>query len=230
MAFRHDDSLKFPKLKQHNLSIGRVYKVEEGMDLGKVYPSITRVLGAKDKPALEAWKARVGAKEAARISQRATTQGSNVHRLAELFLENQELPARSPAVQERWDHVWPWLEENVTKVYAQEQDVYSPRLKVAGRMDLFADVKGRRAVVDLKTAAREKLEEWVQDYFLQASFYSLAIYELTRVPVKLIVLPIVNPNGLQVFEASPADYYKELKDRVDEFYETYEKVLTERTT
>lgn len=221
MPFIHDASLSFPKLKQCATAAGRVYQVEEGVDHGAVYPSITRVLGAKPKPQLEAWKRRIGKTEAAKVSQRATVRGSSLHHLFEVYLNNEDLPERSPSVEEMWRSVRPWLDTNITKVYAQESDVYSKRLEVAGRMDLLAEVRGRRAVVDLKTATREKKEEWVEDYFLQATFYSLCVYELTGTPIKLIVLPIVNPTGLQVFEASPADYYHELKQRVDEFYDVY---------
>lgn len=228
--FAHDLSLRFPKLKQHNSSLGRVYLVEDGPEKGEVFPSITRVLAAKPKPGLEAWKKRVGPKEAARVSQRATIRGANVHKLAEHFLKNETPPEHSTSVQELWQHLGPWLAENITKVYTQEQDVYSRRLKVAGRLDLLADVRGRRAVVDIKTAGSEKLQEWVEDYFLQAAFYSLAVYELTGTPIKLIVLPIVHPGGVQLFEASPADYWHELKERIDEFYEVYQNgLLTEQT-
>lgn len=225
MAFRHDESLTFPTLKQHNLPIGRVYMVESGEHKGEVYPSITRVLAAKPKPALEAWKKRVGKAEAARVSQRATVQGGNVHRVVECYLNNRALPAYGPNVAELWKQLKPWLDQNITKVYAQEQDLCSHKLKVAGRTDILAEVLGRRAVVDVKTSLREKREEWVEDYLLQATFYSLAAYEATQVPFKRIVIPIVHPTGLQVFEASPMDYASTLVKRINEFYESYEKGL-----
>ena len=219
MVFNHDDSLKFPQLKQHNSSLGRVYIVESGQFKGEVYPSITRVLAAAPKPGLDAWKKRVGKVEAARVSQRATTQGGNVHHLVECYLNNQELPTFGPNVAELWGYLKPWLDANITTVYAQEQNVLSRKLKVAGRADILAMVLTRRAVVDIKTSAREKTIDWIEDYLLQTTFYSLATYESTGVPFKHIVIPIVNPNGLQVFEVSPADYYGKLAKRIDEFYE-----------
>lgn len=222
MAFSHDDSLKFPKLKQHNSSIGRVYSVEDGKHKGKVYPSITRVLSAKEKPALEAWKKRVGAKEAARITQVARVQGGNVHKLLECYLENEPLPEASPNVAELWGKVHPWFDAHITRVRAQEQDVFSHKLRVAGRMDLLADVDMDLAVVDLKTAKQEKLEAWVQDYFLQCTFYAVSVYELTGQLPKKIILPVVSPYGLQLFESTPAKHFAELQRRIDEFYLTYE--------
>ena len=222
MEFRRDDSLVFPKLKQHNSSIGRVYSVEDGKHKGQVYPSITRVLGSKEKPGLVAWRKRVGAKEAARISQRATIQGGNVHKLLECYLDNEPLPDRSPNVVELWNGVRPWLDEHVTRVYAQEQNVYSHKLRVAGRIDVLCEVDNVFAVLDLKTAAKEKREEWVEDYFLQTTFYALGTYELTgKLPGKL-VLPVISPYGLQLFESTPQKHFAELRRRIDEFYLTYE--------
>lgn len=216
------ESVDFPSLKQHNLSIGRVYKVENGSDAGAIFPSITRVLSAKPKPHLEAWKDRVGRKEAAKITSRAGVQGSNLHHLAECYLGNHELPKHPPNVAELWQHVHPWLTSNITRVVVQEQDVYSRLLKVAGRMDLLADVVRELAVVDLKTATRPKREDWIEDYFLQGTFYACAVYELTGLKPKKVVLPIVNPTGLQVFTCKPADYLSRLQERIAEFYQYYD--------
>lgn len=221
MAFNHDSLLNLPTLKQHNSSIGRVYMVEDGSDKGLVYPSITRILGSKVNPGLVRWRERVGAKEAARVSAVATSIGGNCHKRSECYLNNEELPVSSSSVMELWAHLRPWFDKNITTVFAQEQNVYSRKLKVAGRVDLLALVGGRRAVVDIKTAAKEKLEAWVQDYFLQLTFYSLAAYELTGKPFKHLVLPVVNPNGLQVFESTPAAHFDELRERIDEFYRSY---------
>ena len=143
---------------------------------------------------------------------------------------NEELPEYGANVKELWQYLRPWLDKNITKVYAQEQDVYSKRLKVAGRMDLLAEVLGKCAVVDIKTSAKPKIDAWVQDYFLQCTFYSLAVYELTGVQFKSIVLPIVNPTGLQVFESSPAKHFDALVARIDEFYESYEPAVSSPLT
>lgn len=216
------EPVEFPRLKQHNLDIGRVYKVEEGQDKGAVYPSITRILGARPKPALEAWKERLGRVEAAKETARCGVRGSNVHKLAECYLGNEELPSCGPNVIELWQYLHPWLHANVTKVRGQEVDVYSSRLQVGGRMDLLAEVAGELAVVDVKTAKQEKRPEWVRDYFLQVTFYACAVYELTGLKVKRLILPIAHPMGLQVLEAKPMQHFLELTERIAEFYQCYD--------
>ncbi len=222
MTFIHDaEAFNFPTLKQVNLPTGRVYKVETGEFIGSVYPSITRVLGKKEKPALEAWKERVGPDEAARVSARATIQGSAVHKLAECHLNNEGLPKYMPHVAELWGYLRPWLDTHVQVVYAQEQDIFSDKLGVAGRMDILALIDDIVSIADVKTSTRPKIDEYVQDYYLQGTFYAVAIYERTGILPKRIVLPIVSPQGIQVFESTPMKHFDELVSRVTEFYESY---------
>lgn len=219
--FLHEP-VEFPRLKQCNLPIGRVYQIESGQHKGSVYPSITRILASSPKPQLEAWKKRVGAEEAKKIVARAGIRGTSVHRLAENYLGNEDLPEVMPHITGMWKHLMPWLHDNITRVIVQEQDVYSQKLKVAGRMDLLADVKDLLSVVDVKSAERFKKREWITDYFIQCTFYACAVYELTGLKVKQLVLPIVNPDGLQVEIAKPTEYLPQLMERIDLFYQTFD--------
>lgn len=213
--------LEVPKLIQHNLPNGRVYQVADGEHKGNIYPSITRVLGAKEKPHLQTWKDRVGEDEAERIRNTAALRGTKLHSLAECYLRNQDLPPVEPFEGVLWQYLKPWLTEHITGVYGNEVDLYSPRLTVAGRTDCVALVDGEIAIVDFKQANKPKKKEWITDYFLQGTFYALSVYELTGVPVKRMVFPITSPQGLEVFESTPSKHYHELLDRIAHFYRTY---------
>lgn len=215
--FEHDP-WTFPNLSQVNAETGRVYRVNEGNDVGRVYPSITRCLAAKPKPALEAWKARVGATEASRVSRQATRQGTTVHALVEDFLGNEPLPTPDPFVMELWLPLREWLTTHITCVHAQEADVYSRMLRVAGRLDLVASCDGAPAVIDFKTASRAKKEAHIEDYFLQGTFYAAAIFERTGRIIKRIIVPFTSPDGLQIFETRPVRHFTTLIDRIKEFY------------
>ena len=214
--FHHHPRLGLPKLKQNNLATGRVYSVV-GTDL--VYPSITRVLGAKPKPELEAWRKRVGKKEAAQVSKKASWRGTKLHTLAEEYLGNlpmvDEIP---PYVMELWQHLHPWLDANITGVYEQEVDLYSDKLLVAGRTDLIAEVNGVVSVVDFKQSNKPKKEAYIEDYCIQGAFYALALYERTGIKCTQVVLPIASPEGLRVFTIRPKDYYNQLREAIDYFY------------
>lgn len=219
--FVHDSSLTFPRLTQVNLPSGRVYRVETGEFAGDVLPSITRVLGHKPKPQLEEWKERVGAEEASKISARATITGSNLHKLAECYLGNDTLPRYSPFIAELWWRLRPWVDSNITRVYAQETDVCSFKLGVAGRMDLLAGYRGEPAIVDFKQALKPKKEEYVEDYKIQGTFYACAVYEITGLLVKHIVIPVVSPDELQVFITQPTKHFTTLRERILDFYIDY---------
>lgn len=220
--FQHDNSIVLPNLIQRNLKTGRVYQVDEGPLKGNVYPSITRVLKSKEQEGLTKWKKRVGAAEAAKVSARATIQGTALHTLCERFLGNLDLPPIFPHVQQLWSNVRPWLITNVTKVYQQEANLFSDKLGVAGRTDLLADVNEILSVVDFKSANREKKKEWIEDYFIQGTFYTLALFEQTGRKAKRIILPIIHPDGLQLEECKPMAYYDVLIDRITHFYKTFD--------
>jgi hypothetical protein len=232
MPFRWDNSLTFPKMRQYNLETGRVYAVCDGPHAGNVYPSITRVLKAKPKPQLEAWKKRVGEEEAERIKQRAIDRGNPLHGIAESYLRNEPLPKLSPIVRELWvSRLKPWIDKNITCVYCIEQDVYSDMLGVSGRVDVLAEVRGTIAVVDFKNSKAPKKPEYVEDYFIQGSFYALAVFERTGISVKKVCVPVASPDELQPFETTPAKHFGELYQNIKTFYTDYEKeLLTPDTT
>lgn len=216
--FHHYPPLSLPTLEQMNLKTGRVYHVLNGADSGVHYPSITRVLGAKPKPQLEAWKRRVGPQEAQRVSQAASGRGKKLHALVEEYVGNHPIGTIEPHVNELWQHLSPWLDAHITGVYGQECDLYSRKLAVAGRTDMIATVDGALAIVDFKQANRPKRPEYVGDYYLQGTFYSLALYELTGMQAKHIVIPVASPEGLQVFVTQPKLHYQELFKRIKDFY------------
>lgn len=217
------DFASFPTLKQCNLSSGRVYQVQSGEHTGKVYPSITRILHSKPKQGILEWQERVGHDEAERIRSRASNRGTKIHSLAERYLQNQELEPINPYVGELWQYLRPWLNQHITKIYQQETSVFSDKLGAAGRFDLFADVDGELSVVDFKQSNKPKKEQWILDYYLQGTFYSLAVFELTGKKVKRVIFPIVNPNGLQLFETVPLKHFTELRHTIYSFYKTWVK-------
>ncbi len=223
--FVHDDSVKFPKMRQQNLPVGRVYVVDEGPHKGKFYPSITRVLKASPQPQLEAWKKRVGRAESERQRIAGGNRGTSIHNIAECYIANEpQLPKFMPHVGELWKHLRPALDEHLGTIYAMEQNVFSDYLQVAGRLDIFGEWDDELAVVDLKNSKKTKLPESdvVKNYFAQSTFYALSIYEQTGIKVKKVVLPIVSPEGLSIYVGHVKEYYSRLVEKIDYFYQSYE--------
>lgn len=61
--FNHVTGIEFPTLVRENFEGKRMYKTEGG----DRFPSVTTVLGHKSKPAIKAWRKKVGAATANKI-------------------------------------------------------------------------------------------------------------------------------------------------------------------
>ncbi len=183
-----------------------------------VFPSVTTVLGEKlDKSGLEIWKARVGAAEVEKVSRLAANRGTAIHKLCEDYLMNVEIDSRKvmPFNMMMFNTIKPILAKNVSKVYGIESMLYSKVLKAAGTSDLLAEYNGINSIVDFKTSKKEKKEEWIQNYFIQATTYSIMAEELTDLKFPQIVIIITNDDyETQVFVKNRDDY----KERVLEIF------------
>ena len=208
MPFEHvKHGLVLPELDCETTDIGRVYWQTEEPDLR--FPSITTVLSIHDKGGVEAWRARVGAKEADRVSKAATDRGTAVHLIAEDYLNN--VPTwrenRPPAYLQSFLPVKRILDERMHNVWMQEIQLFSKRLKTAGRTDTIGVFDGLLSVVDFKTSTRPKAKHYIEKYFMQESFYAAAFFEQTGIPIKQLVTIITVDEGLpQVFIEKPMDW------------------------
>lgn len=233
--FLHNDSIVFPKMAQQTFDWGRVYTMQEGPDKGKAYPSITTVLKHKEKPYLKEWIARVGEAEAEHARDKAGKRGDTLHACAEAYLKNEPVPKPWPHIQELWGRLRPWIDANVRMVYCQETNVCSPKLGVAGRLDLLCDIGSPDdepvlCIGDFKNALKEKKEDWIQDYYLQGTFYALCVYEHTGRVVKEIVFPVASPGQLQIFKTKPMKHLNALMERIDAYYADHEKIVLDIET
>lgn len=217
--FEHlDITQNLPKLVCKNFPTGRKYVTEDG----KAYPSITNVLGkTSDKTWLYEWRKRVGEEEANRISRQATTNGTRVHKLAEDYLNNEEINSylTTPYMQAVFSCIQKaFLDVDV--VYGQEIALYSRFLSVAGRCDCAAKYRGKNSVLDFKTSRSYKSREDIGHYFIQACAYSIMIEELTQIPVPqlVIVMFVAGESEPSIFIEKRDRWWPELKDRIDTFY------------
>lgn len=218
MIFKHGPELLLPELGVDNTSAGRFYVTPAGAR----YPSVTTVIGlGSDQRWKDEWIERVGAREAAAVSRRATHRGSLVHELAELYLRNEPDYARGfmPAEKSAFKHIRPILDEHVSEVLCLEAPLYSDALKTAGRMDLGALWDGEPAVVDFKTSKREKTLEQIEGYCMQESAYGLMLFERAGIAVKRLVTVItVDDSPPQVFVQRPKPWLEKfvaLRKRVE---------------
>lgn len=193
-----------PELHSITTDKGRIYVTPEG----NRYPSVTTVLGASKKKSLEEWKKKVGEEEANKIGTRATFRGTQVHTLAENYLNNVEKwnEGIQPANVFTFSTIRDILDKSVNNIWYQEAPLYSDRLRTAGRLDLLAEYDGVLSIIDFKTSLRPKKKEWIDSYELQVSFYAAAFYERTGVKVKdYAIIIAVDDNEPQVFTGKTFD-------------------------
>ena len=174
----------------------RVYVTPEG----NVYPSITSILGQQPKPGIEEWKEKIGHQEANKIMKESAALGTMVHSLCEDYLYNEKLQCEDQEAISVFNRLR-FLLGNIDNIYGIEVPLHSDILKVAGTADCVAEYNGVLSVIDFKTSRKPKREDWIEDYFIQAFFYSAAFFEMTgALPEQIVILVAVrNSFEVQVF-------------------------------
>jgi genome maintenance exonuclease 1 len=216
MSFIHHNYLGDIELDCKTTESIRLYNLPNG----DWVPSITSVTSFYNRQVFADWRKRVGIEEANRITKKATARGTDFHQVCQDYLENKEL---------NWDdyqlltkhmffHAKPYLDK-INNIHAIERTLYSEYLGLAGRVDCIAEYDGELAVIDFKTSEKIKPEKWIENYFVQETFYAAAYYELTGQVVKKLITLMVTPGGeVQVFDKrNKGDYIKLLVRYIKEF-------------
>ena len=217
--------LNWPELIVHTHKGMRFYETPDG----NKYPSITTVLGKQPgkQKGLQAWRQRIGEEQARIVSGKAARRGTAFHNICEDYLNGiEDITHHKDKNFLAWcmfGEMKSHLDEKINKVVLQEQSMYSPRYKVAGRCDFIGVYKDTLAVVDFKTTTTPKKEEWIEDYFVQCSAYASMYEEHTGETIEDIVIMMVAEDGqVQIYEKKAADYLPKLEEMMEEFYKTIE--------
>lgn len=218
MIFNHCPPVDLQELTTETINGKRHYITPSGS-----YPSITSVLSAFPKPELYEWRKRVGEEKANEITKTASSRGTKVHSLCEKYLLNEHIDYKSADAisYTTFSTIKPIL-NRISDIHYLECPLYSNRLKAAGRVDCIAEFDNTLSIIDFKTSRKEKKEEWILDYFIQTSFYSLAYHELTGILAKQIVIIIAVDDGQpQVFIKKTKDYLELTIKKIKDYYRLY---------
>jgi genome maintenance exonuclease 1 len=102
--------------------------------------------------------------------------------------------------------------------------LYSHYLEVGGRVDCIAEWDGTLSVIDFKTSKRPKEKAKIDNYFMQASAYCVMFEELTKIPIKqIIILIAVDNDDPQVFVEDRDNYIFDFIDVRKEYKQVYGK-------
>lgn len=198
--------LDFPVLERKDTDCGRFYITDDGVSL----PSVTTVLSALNSNALDEWKNRVGTEQAEKIGSIAKRKGTSVHRIVEKFLKNDPhyLAREMPANIAAFSSLKQSLYDHVDTVYGIEAPLYSKNLCCAGTADLICTWDQQPTIVDIKTSSKLKKEEWILNYFIQATCYALMANELFALDIKqiLIIIAVADEKKPQLFLKNVSEY------------------------
>jgi len=194
---------------------------------GNNYPSITTVISnnSKKQASLAKWRARVGVEKAQGVSNRAAGRGTRYHKLVEDYLNN-ELDTTKYR-----DMPLPWFMFNtsqkvldrINNIYLQEAALYSDKLELAGRVDCIAEFDGQLSIIDFKTSAKQKPQQYLTDYYVQECGYACMLQEIYGLTVKQLVTIVATEEGeAQVSIVPPKkEYLFTLQAYIQEYKEKH---------
>ncbi len=219
----------YPRSTRSLINGSRHYSLD-----GSNLPSVTTILkvtqSEEDKAAIEAWKQRVGHKEANRIKNEASSRGSSMHAYLEQYLLGKfnldlldEEERSKKMANEIIDN---GLKDKLSEVWGAEATVYFPG-KYAGTADCIGIYEGKESILDFKQSNKPKKEEYIEDYFLQVGAYSLAHNTVYNSKITQGVILICTVDRLfQDFKIEGTDlvkYQNKFLERVERFYQIISK-------
>ena len=208
--FKHENILGDIELKTETVDGKRRYVTPTG----EKYPSVTTVLSDYKKQGIKEWRKRVGNEKANKISRQASNRGTKVHKICENYLNNENnlYENFTPDNIDMFKSIQPILNE-IDVVYAQERTLFSHHLKTAGRVDCVGKFRGKPHIIDFKTSTNPKKWEWIDNYFMQGSAYSVMWEEMTgiSIPYMAIIIAVVNDTP-QVFIENRDTWIEKFKE------------------
>jgi hypothetical protein len=116
--------------------------------------------------------------------------------------------------------------DRVTEVLAAETFLWSVKGGgYAGTVDNISRIDDNKImIIDYKNSRKPKREDWIQDYFIQASAYYVAYWERTGIKPDGVEIWIANEvdNLPQIFKLTNEDvkyYFKEFTNRLKQYKE-----------
>ena len=215
--FKHVD-LILPKLERETIDGIRYYKVPTEEELLKLV-SITSVTSHFNKEIFVKWRKKVGNVEADRITKAATSRGTDMHTLTEMYLKNHDLPSDVLPISEFLFNISKSTLKNINNIHSLEGSLYSRQLGIAGTVDCIAEYNGELAIIDFKTSKKPKPREWIDHYFVQCMAYGCMLYEISGIMIKKLVIIMACENGECVVyeEYDKGKYIKLLSEYIRTF-------------
>ena len=167
---------------------------------GDLYESVTTFISRNwDKSFLFRWKKRVGETHAASEALRAADRGKILHKLSEYYLlndiENYKININKSLTDKMFFLKIKPILDKINNIRLIEKSLYSDQLKLAGTPDIIAEFDNVLSTIDLKGSTRDKLEEYITTYWIQAAIYSRMYGELFgAMPEQSVIIMAIEDN------------------------------------
>tara|TARA_Y100000034_G_C6885485_1_gene406516 strand:- start:333 stop:1001 length:669 start_codon:yes stop_codon:yes gene_type:complete len=185
-------------------------------------PSVTTVTGWEKRKFFAKWR-----RDNPTESKRVLVRGSLLHEIIEDYLNNKDINLNDIPVNETrlFLNIKPVL-DNIDNIYELEVPLWSHATMLAGRADCIAEYNGKLSVIDFKGSTKPKKEQYIDNYFQQATAYAIAWQERTNIPINNFVIMITCEDGsVQVFEKNPVDYTRQLLETIENYHESVSSVV-----
>jgi len=203
LTFRHiSKKFDIPKLEPETINGKRFYRY-----MDKYYPSVTSVVSIINNEGINRWREKVGDIIADFEKEFSSTIGDEFHAICEDYLKNKPIS--------KYSNIYPMAHfinikhhiDKIDNIYAQEQELFSCELELAGKADCIAEFEGVPSIIDFKTSKKEKEEDWIESYFLQTACYSQMWRELTGLDFSQLVIIISARDGSSCVFRKHRDMY-----------------------
>ncbi len=194
------------KLTEVDKNGKRFYSTPDGE-----FPSVTTVVGFQKQKFFAEWR-RKNPEE----SKRVTSRGTKFHSLIEKYIMNEplDLDAENSNLKALFLLLKPEIDK-IDNIVALESPLWSKILGLAGRTDCIAEYDGKLSIIDFKASTKEKREQDIDNYFMQATAYALMYQERTGVVIDNFAILVACEDGLrQVFQDKPIKYVRRLKEAI----------------
>lgn len=215
--------LDTPEVSAKQVDDFRYYQIPYGD--GHVWvPSVTTITGYEKKEFFKEWREDPAN---ARKLDIALERGNAVHDACELYLKGDlaydDCLRDCNTHRQCFEVIQKVLDRSVSNVYALEESLYSTEHKYAGRVDCIAEFDGVLSIIDFKNTMKPKRKEWIQNYFLQSTAYSIAWKELTGQKIDQFVIIVGHADGTkcQVFREPTMHYKQDLYTCIRNFWKSH---------
>lgn len=207
-----------PRCNLDESNNSHIYTTPSGKKLTSVTTMLSKTKSDQDKKQLQKWRNGIGESVANFIFQQSAIIGTETHKLNENYINmiqnNDKFHLLSHS---HHNNFRPFLDK-ISNVYGVESKLFSEKLGLAGTADLIAEYDGVLSIIDYKTKRSKQIIQYMQDYFIQTTAYSIMWEELTNQKIKqLVILVSTEKNTTHEFIESPDNYLNLLNSRIIKF-------------